>query len=1658
MARIVLKTVLFLILFVLVLILLLQTPPVQNLVRKKAVTWLEKKLQTKVSVGHIYVGLPEKIILKNVYIEDQQKDTLISGGSLSANINLFKLIFNGAVDIKKIELDNITLKAKRELPDTIFNYQFVINAFNPPDSIETTPEDTSSFFITIPSVVVNKTRLLYKDVLTGSNMEAWIEHLDASINKFDPNNLIIDVPITNIDGLTAIIYQQKPLAAPEPLAKDMAEAQAPSPMFLNLKEINLKNIKVNYGNDVSAFYTNLDLGKLNITPRNLDLTNRIIDVSNITLSDATTAIRFGKKEAAKVVKKEINQEIKSQAMNDWHVRIASIDLNNNNIQFDDDNKPKTNHGIDYAHLNADSLTLKASDLVLNTDSIAAKIEEASFKEQSGFVLEQLQTDILYASNQAYLKDLYLKTPGSEIKRYALLTYDSYNALINDPEKIRIDADIANSYVQVKDILAFVPQLRSQPAFANPYAVWHLNLQGDGTLQSLHIRDLQFQGLKNTQLSAKGSLASATDPKRTGGKLYIQRLHTTQSDIALFTGSRLSTEQISLPEEMDVNGSLSGSINNLYADLNVNSSVGAATVQGRFTELMDVKAVTYNAEVKTMELNIGSIIKNKQLGKISGNMAVSGKGFTPDAAVKFKGNIYSVYYNGYDYRNIILNGNLQGSSFAAYTDIHDPNIDFDGNINGNFTATSTSFKLKGMLDSLKAQPLHFTTQPLIMRGEINADVPLMTTEELHADVFITQALFVSGTNRLPLDTIHFVSGKNDTAQFMKLNSDVINASLTGKYRYTDLGIIIQNSIQPYFSVAPATTNNIPPYHASFVVDVANAPVLTAFVPGLKSFEPIHAEGTMITGQGLNATMNTAHIDYMGNDISGLRLQVNTTGNGLQFNGTVDRLKSVSFDIYHTEITGVASNNKIDFALNSDDIHGKDKYIVSGVFTQPVAGNYTLSLRDSLMLNYQRWTVSPNSSLTFTKDNIIANNFSLQQGNQKLTLQSSSQVLNVTFSNFQLGTITGFMKSDTILANGSMNGTIALKNILRQPVFTSDLVINDLSFRGDTLGNASIRVNNESGDRYNTNVGITGRGNDIAITGSFAPQGSNDIALDLNLAIRKMELHSMEGAFAGFMKNASGSVNGNISINGSAKHPKINGPINFDKASFAITMLGSQFRIDGEKLTLTENGLTFNDFVIKDTANNTLLLNGKVNTTNFTNYNFHLNVAANDFKILNTTKKESKIYYGSLIITSELHVSGTEIKPRVDGNVIVEDGTNLSLVIPQREPGIVDREGIVEFTDMDATINDSLFKQYDSLNVSAVTGLDITTNIEIKKEAIFNIIIDEANGDFLNIQGEAQISTGIDPSGKVTLVGNYELDKGSYEITFNFLHRRFDIQKGSKITWLNEPTKASLDVSATYIANTSPIDLVQNQIAASTMAIRNTYLQKLPFEVRLHLTGELLQPKVDFDIALPSDKSYGVSNDIITQVQSRLEQLRQDPGEVNKQVFSLLLLNRFVGQNPLESNGPGFNAASYARQSVSKLLTGQLNQLAAGLIDGVDLSFDVTSTDDYTTGSRRSRTDLNIGASKRLLNERLTVTVGSNFELEGPKNSSQKASDIIGNLSVNYAISRDGRYAIRFYRKNEYEGVVDGYILESGLSFIITVDYDKIGELLRRKKIRVPENKR
>jgi hypothetical protein len=717
-------------------------------------------------------------------------------------------------------------------------------------------------------------------------------------------------------------------------------------------------------------------------------------------------------------------------------------------------------------------------------------------------------------------------------------------------------------------------------------------------------------------------------------------------------------------------------------------------------------------------------------------------------------------------------------------------------------------------------------------------------------------------------------------------------------------------------------------------------------------------------------------------------------------------------------------------------------------------------DSLLLNYASWSINRDNLIRFGATVMNAQNFNLSKGDQHLIINSlnssGDSPMQVNFSNFSLSTLTAFVQSDSLLVDGTLNGAVQLRNLLTQPNFTTDLNLNNLALKRDTIGDVNIKVNNNTANVFATNVTITGRGNDVGLTGNYYLKPADNSNFDFNLAIRQLPFKTVEAVSMGALNDASGNLSGAIAINGTVKDPNIDGAINFNKTAFNVAMLGSYFRIDNEAIKVNNQGIRFDTFTITDSANNNLVIDGAANTTNFMNYNFDMTVRARNFRGLNSTKRENALYYGQVYFNSNLRIKGTEAAPIVDGSLRINEDTKLTIVLPQAEPGVVDRQGVIEFVDMDAPENDSLFKytmaRYDSsFNKSAITGFDITANIELVKEAEFNLVIDEANGDFLNLKGQALLNGGIDPSGKITLTGSYVMESGGYELSFNFLRRKFQMQKGSTITWTGEPTTANVDVTAVYVANTSAIDLVNDQIQESQ---KGYYMQKLPFQVRLTVRGELMKPDLSFDIALPENaSSMRVSEDIVSTVNTRLEQLKSEPSELNKQVFALLLLNRFVGQNPFASEGGGgFSAGLYAKQSVSKILTEQLNKLAGDLIAGIDINFDVNSSEDYSTGSRQERTDFGVALSKRLLNDRLKVTVGSNFELEGPQKASGNSSSAIGNVAVDYNLTKDGRYLIRAYSRNEYEGILEGYVVETGLRFVMSVDYNKFQEIFVQRKRR------
>jgi hypothetical protein len=117
--------VIFLILLIYILI---QVPAVQNFAKNKVVAYVQGKIKTKVEIGKLSLDFPKRLVLENIYFEDQKKDTLLYGGKIRVDISLFKLL-SSEVDLQYLELNSIRANIYRLYPDTSFNFDYIVKAF-----------------------------------------------------------------------------------------------------------------------------------------------------------------------------------------------------------------------------------------------------------------------------------------------------------------------------------------------------------------------------------------------------------------------------------------------------------------------------------------------------------------------------------------------------------------------------------------------------------------------------------------------------------------------------------------------------------------------------------------------------------------------------------------------------------------------------------------------------------------------------------------------------------------------------------------------------------------------------------------------------------------------------------------------------------------------------------------------------------------------------------------------------------------------------------------------------------------------------------------------------------------------------------------------------------------------------------------------------------------------------------------------------------------------------------------------------------------------------------------------------------------------------------------------------------------------------------------
>jgi translocation and assembly module TamB len=904
----------------------------------------------------------------------------------------------------------------------------------------------------------------------------------------------------------------------------------------------------------------------------------------------------------------------------------------------------------------------------------------------------------------------------------------------------------------------------------------------------------------------------------------------------------------------------------------------------------------------------------------------------------------------------------------------------------------------------------------------------------------------------IDSVILISRRDTATNLIAIQSEILQASIKGKF--TPSGILPQiRNIWSVHSGFPYRGNKDSLQRQQLQFSLAlNDPslLISGIIPGLTSITPFELQG------GLNSTDHSAELrGYVGQIIyrsivlDSFNVRLNATSEKFQSDVRIAELSNPFFKAENLKFSSSMRDGIADLTLSLKEDNDK-KLFDGGAFLTSSSTGWKLRLKPEVVINDQKWTIDPENYFTEKYGGLAVNNFNLTRESESLlvkgTLKDPNEPLSIRFVNFNTGNLSRVIENEKQLFDGLINGMFSLRNVNGSTVGQGKILISNAVLRQVSLGDISIEAgNSRQANAYDFKIKLSGSGNDLGISGFF---NSSDKSYNIKADINALNLQAVEPFTFGELSRVKGRLSGGLNIQVNDGFQRISGKIAFAEAGFKSRYLDSYFNIPQSSLSFDNGKLMLRDFVILDSLDHEARIDGSVNFARLNDIPLDLHIKSSNFLALNTTKKDNRLYYGTIFIDSDIRATGTVARPRLDVKGTVNKGSSFTYVKRQNTAGKNEGKGIVEFYDTLSRPSSILVRRNDTVTTGSFKGMDLHARINLNRQVQIKIIVDPLSGDSLYVSGDGALDLTYDTDGNSALTGRYRIYDGGYFLSINnVIKRSFKIRRGSIITWSGDMLDPFVDLSAIYRIKASPLDLVQNEVTSMTQMERNKYRKLLNFDVYLKMNGFISAPEISFDIQLaPEDR--GALNGVVN---AKIAQLSADESQLNKQVFALLTLKRFVADNPLESSNDG-GVTSASRSSASQLLTQQLGALSGRYVNFVDLDLGVNSFEDYSSGREEGRTQLQVGVSKQLLDDRVTIRVGGNVELEGQRSKQNNANDVAGNISIDYKLTEDGRYKARAFRENQYENPIEGELTKTGAGVILTRNFNRFKELFSKPKKR------
>ena len=1534
--------------------------------------------------------------------------------------------------------------------------------------------DNPKFQSYIGDKVVNYlSGMLHTEIRIGSVNFRFFDHLvlhDILIRDLNSDTLVaaktIDVTLglidliqrkyvikkVKLDGATVFLHNPKDGEAFNfQFIVDAFSKKGPSPIettppVLNLGAVLLNQVHFVMLDEYNDVLLDFHLPKLTIAVRQLDLANSTIGLHDLTFERADLKI-------AKL-QRYIDPNDTLSAMDTAIVHLNTKPLKllvsrfrfrDSQFQFDDLNEPATDTGFDGFHQLYSDLNMEINDGSMVLDTIKARIRNISFREKSGFIVNHLEANATVTPVEAIADQLKIETPYSSVNNYYSMSYRNFHSFFDYNSAVTMKALLSEASISLQDLVYFMPQLQKIAGTVLTSGNFH------GTVDNLKGKEVKLQTASLTRFSGSMDIKGLPDIAATFIDLKVNQLVTSAEDAkVIVTGLNLPKEFSKLGT-VDFNGSFTGFFNDFVAYGVINSKIGQVSTDLNMKFNEKYTNASYSGNLAMNQFDIGNYANaDSLLGAISFNAKITGTGLKiADLDASMNGEVQQLQFNGYNYQHLLVDGTFTKRLFTGNVKLHDENLnlDFTGLVDLNQALPVYDFQAD--ITDARLNKLRFTDSAYVVSTHLNMNMKGDNIDNLLGNAIAYHTRFSKHGQSLDLDTVFLKIHESGGSKHFMLEADQGKAVFDGHFLLTRIPNSFLAVLDFYFPSLPYEATAVPE-RQDFDFDIALhdvSGVLHFFFPGWSGFSEsaIHGHFNSLHN-AITFTGKIPSLRFKNLFVDTLAIEATTTQQQFQFSAISSDLQiGDSLSVIHPGIEVNVSGDSALFKLSGANIPQNTYMNLQALVTGDTSGILLKVLPSDLVLNDKRWLVSPDNLLHYADERLRFHHFTLQHDNQSLTitninLRPRATNLHLDFNNIPIADLYHFVRQEGFEVDGNLSGTMEILNVFHSPRFQAYMQLTPLTVNRRSIAASSLNMSYiPETDEVITEWLLTDVLYEVKATGSYFPRRPDD-KMNYTLDIRNFDLSFFETLLPGFFSNTTGSASGILHLTGNPEAPELTGKLNIPFLSLKVDYLQTTYKTYNETVTFNSGNIDIGKMKLVDTNEDEATATGQVVHDHLDKFIFNLAVNTNRIQALNTTEKDNTLFYGTAEASGIIQFIGPVENMEIRASVASLQGTSIAVPI-NSGAGIGDRSFIRYVKRGIDTVS------FASNASELLQGLRLNFDMDITPDAKISIIFDQKAGDILTGTGNGNIRMEIDTKGDFNMYGTYTIAEGDYLFTLqNFFNKFFTIDEGGTISWTGDPYEAQINIDALYSTKASVYDLaVGSGITFSDQEIKD--LQRhVPVRVALKLSGSLLLPDVTFDILLPDETA--LSSAAYQQVQK----VKQDEGELNKQVFGLLILNRFL---PTTSGTGNQSIGSDVNNSVSEFLLNQLSYWTSQIRNDIDVNLNYqsyeaklnsTNPNDYT-----KRNELEVALTKRFFNDRLALEAGGNFDFAGSNNTAAPttgSTNVAGDFSVDYKITPDGRLSGKAFSKSQYDVVDERYKTKNGVALSYKREFNKFKDLFQK----------